>query len=90
MLYFSGSGISVPQLRSYTKIREDMLSKVKEGKYLLGELVVPKSFVKTFLTNQGEILKKEFTIHARRIPLLDLRRKIFEDHKRLGIFSFIL
>ena len=78
------SGISHPAPRPYRHLQKDMIDKVNSKEYLLGELVEPKSFEK-FVLVDGEIVKRTFTIHARRIPFKDIRKKIFEEHKKKGI-----
>ena len=62
-----------------------MISKVKSGEYLLGELVEPKSYDKLVVQGDGTIVKKSFVVRARRIPLDLIREKIFKEHRMLGM-----
>ena len=78
----------MPAPRSYQKIKEEMLKKVESGEYLLGELVAPKEMTKLVLTNDGEIKKVKFVISARRIPMNQIRKRIYEEHKLLGMNNF--
>ena len=61
-----------------------MVKNAEDGTYLLGELVEPKTYYKLVLDSNGTISKIPFTVHAQRIPLRDLRRKIFNEHKKAG------
>ena len=62
-----------------------MVKLVKEGVYLIGELIEPKTFLKIVLSPDGDISTETFVVEGRKIPLVDLRKRIFEEHKRLGI-----
>ena len=59
---------------------------VKSGKYQLGDLIIPKTF-KKFCIDQsnGKIVEKEYTICGRKIPMDNIRKKLFEKHKKLQI-----
>ena len=61
-----------------------MVKIVEVGTYLLGKLVEPKTYYKLVLDSNGTISKTPFTVHARRIPLRDLMRKIFNEYKEAG------
>ena len=78
-----GTGISVPQQRTYSKIKEEMAGLVDNGTFLLGELVEGKVFTKTIATPEG-ILQNDFIIHARRISLDDIRVRLYNEHLNLG------
>ena len=66
------------------------MNKVNNGEFLLGELVEPKSYERFILTSDNKVIKKSFTIHARRIPLKEIRIKLFEKHKTQGnVFIFL-
>ena len=71
--------------RSYKKLKKDMDENVKSGKYLLGELIEPKEYKKFILNTDGKINEVTYTISGRKIPLVDIRRKLYNDHLKLGI-----
>ena len=62
-----------------------MMMKVESGEYLLGDLVEPKTFIKSVLDHSGNITQTTYTVCARRIPLDTLRIRIYKEHKKLGI-----
>lgn len=76
--------MSVPVQRSYRNIRNEMIEKVNNKEYLLGELVEPKTHEKFVLTADGSVVKKTFTTEARRIPLKEIRERLFTEHKKKG------
>lgn len=80
-----GSGISIPMPRPYSKIREDMLQNVRDGKNNLGQLIESKSFKKFRLDTSGTLIESIYTIAGRKIALLDIRKKLYFEHKKKGI-----
>lgn len=90
LLTLGSSGVSVPIPRSYRKIKNDLVKEVEKGVYLLGDLIEPKTYQKLVLDKGGNIVKESFTVHARKIPLRDIRKKIFETHKKHGMNLKIL
>lgn len=61
-----------------------MIKNVENGRYLLGELIVPKTYKKVQVLN-GVICEKEYQIFGRRIDLREIRKKIYIEHQKLGI-----
>ena len=52
---------------------------------MLGELIEPKTFIKIFIKPTGEIVEERVTVEGRRIPLVELRRRMFLEHRKQGI-----
>jgi len=76
--------------RPYKDLKKEMVDKVNNGDFLLGELVEQKSYERFILTSENKVIKKSFTIHARRIPPKEIRIKLFEKHKTQGnVFIFL-
>ena len=74
----------MPKPRSYEEIRKDLQLGIKEGKYLLGELIEPKKYKKYSLVN-GKVEEIDFTVSGRKIPLNEIRRKLYLNHLKSGI-----
>ena len=48
-------------------------SKIESGEYILGEMIVPQTYKKVVLTEDGTIKTELFTVSGRKIPLSDIR-----------------
>ena len=72
---------------AYKELRKEMAERVRSGEYLLGDLVEGKKYTRLVLVD-GEIIRKEFLIEARRIPMEEIRVRIFKEHQELGLKSF--
>ena len=57
---------------------------IEDGTYQLGELVEPQTYSKLVVMPDGRIEKKMFTLEGRRIPLEEIRHRIYNDHVELG------
>ena len=86
IFYALDSSISVPTPPCYKKVREELIRLVEEGAYLLGELIEPKTFRRFVIGQDGEITTEIFEVEGRKISLVDVRERIFQEHKRLGNF----
>ena len=84
-----GTGVSIPSPRCYSKLHEELLKCIEEGKYVLGELIEPKTYTKVVLDSNDELNLKTFTVHGR-IPLDEICERIFHEHQELGIFEIEL
>lgn len=54
--------MSIPIPRRYKNIQKDMLDGVQSGRYLLGELIEPKTYKKFMLDKTGEVKEVEYTV----------------------------
>ncbi|KAL9977591.1 hypothetical protein ACROYT_G015012 [Oculina patagonica] len=80
-----GGDISVPVLRTNKEIKETLKDKLDSGEYIIGELVVPKKYRKLVLKSDGSLQEVEFTVSARKIPLLEIRKWELQRCEDLGI-----
>ena len=60
-------------------------SKVESGEYVLGEMIVPQTFKKVTLTKEGHLQTETFTVSGRKIPLLEIRKRMLKEHESLEI-----
>ena len=61
-------------------------SKVESGEYVPGpEIIVPQTFKKVTLTKEGHFKTETFTVSDRKIPLLEIRKRMLKEHESLGI-----
>ena len=51
-------------------------SKIESGEYVLGDTIVPQTYKKVVLTEDGTIKTEFFTVSGRKIPLSDIRERI--------------
>ena len=72
--------------RAHKHLKDDIESKIESGEYVLGDLVEPKTYTRLVLVD-GVITKKSFTVGARRIPLEEIRIRIYKEHRELGMIS---
>ena len=70
--------------RPYSHLKKDLLKKIETGEILIGELIQPKTYVRIKL-EKGQLIKEVVEIHGRKLPLDEIRKRIFEEHKSLGI-----
>ena len=73
--------ISVPMDPTPQQVAADLISKVEEGKYTLGELVVPIKFKKIVVTKDGDVKEEEFSLCGRKDRLINIRQNLYERHK---------
>ena len=64
-----------------------MLKGVESGRYVLGDLIEPKTFRKYKLSSDGSIVSEEYTVHGRKIPLKKIRETLFSDHLKEGLWN---
>ena len=71
--------------RAYKHVKDEIVERIEKGEYLLGDLVMGKSYSKLVMVD-GDIQEKTFTIEGRRIPLEEIRMRIYKEHQELGNF----
>ena len=77
----------MPMPKCYSHIRKQLLDKIERGEILLGELIEPKTYIRVKL-EEGKLVKETFQVHGRKLPLDEIRLRIFNEHKALGILVF--
>ena len=71
--------ISIPTEVTNENIKKRLKEKIKHGSYLIGNLIVPQSFERVILRD-NTIIVDEVVVHGRKIPMTEIRKKIFKDH----------
>ena len=75
-------GVSIPVKQTNEQISMKLKEEILEGKYSIGELIVPCVFKKCFVTQEG-LKWEEFAVEGRKNSLKFLREKFFSTHKAL-------
>ena len=70
----------VPIEQSNIKVIQTLAEDIANGKYNVGVMITPQDFKTTKLVN-GEIQEEKYSVHGRKIPLLDIRKEMFEKHQ---------
>ena len=79
-LRLPGNDISVPVHTAPDTIKQQVDDMIKSGEFMLGEQCNPNTIEKVTIKN-GQIKKDISTVYGRKIPLIDLRRKLLEKHE---------
>lgn len=83
-------GIPFPMQRPSSFFKEQIREQVKSGEVVNGTPVVPTSVVSfTYDKANNEVVETASTVCARKIPLLDIRKKLLEQHEELNIVKSI-
>ena len=72
--------ISMPSDDSAETIRSELKQDITDGKYLIGEPIIPKEYTKLALKD-GEIQETTFSVYGRKIPLTVIRRQRLEKER---------
>ena len=70
----------VPVEQSNIKVKKELAEKIADGTYNVGVLITPQNFKTTKLVD-GEIKEEQYFVHGRKIPLIDIRKEMFEKHQ---------
>ena len=80
-----GGEISAPVPRTSKALRDTLRQKIADGEYLLGEIITPKCYKKLSLHPDGTLKKEYFWVSGRKIPLLEIRKRLLEEHEKEGL-----
>ena len=80
-----GGQITTPVPRTNPAIRETLKSKIMNGEYRLGEIITPRRYKKLMLHPDGTLKEEYFTASGRKIPLLEIRKTLLEEHEKEGL-----
>ena len=80
-----GGEITTPVPRTSQALRDTLRQKITNGEYLLGEIISPKCYKKLSLNPDGTLKEEYFWVSGRKIPLLDIRKRLLEQHEREGL-----
>ena len=78
----NNSRISIPTEPTIEEVKRELNLNLQEGKYTMGELIVPITFKKCVLTD-GVLKYEEFEVRGRKTPLREIRRTLYKKHKSL-------
>ena len=80
-----GGQITTPVPRTTAAIRETLKSKIMNGEYRLGEIITPRRYKKLLLHPDGTLKEEYFTVSGRKVPLLEIRKILLEEHEKEGL-----
>ena len=66
-------------------IRETSRKQIENGEYCLGQIIAPKSYQKLTLDANCTLNKECFTGSDRKIPLVEIRKNLLDNHEQLGL-----
>lgn len=81
-LRMQGGEVSVPTHKTVERIKEDWQKMIESGELTLGEPCYPHT-IKKYRVKDGEIQATETVVYGRKIPLLQIRKKLLEKHKSI-------
>ena len=81
-----GTSVSMSCDITNAKVRENLALKITDGTYTVGEMIVLQKFQKLIINGKSTEFK-EFEIAGRKVPLIDLRRKQYNNKKMFTGFS---
>ena len=80
-----GGQITTPVPRTNAAIRETLRTKIVNGKYRLVEIITPQCYKKLMLHPDDTLKEEYFTVSGRKIPLLEIRKVLLEEHEKEGL-----
>ena len=80
-----GGEIITPVPRTNAALQETLRAKIRAGEYRLGEIIAPKRYKKLMLQPDGTLKTEYFTVNGRKIPLLEIRKALLEEHEKEGL-----
>ena len=72
--------MAVPVKESNSKVQKKLAKEISDGVYNIGVLITPQEFRATKL-KEGELTEEIFSVHGRKMPLLDIRKEMLEKHE---------
>lgn len=81
-LRMPGVGISVPTHPTVQAISEEWSNMISRGELTLGEPCHPQT-ISRLSVKTGELKKTEHTVYGRKIPLIDIRRRLLAKQEHL-------
>lgn len=58
---------------------------IVNGKYRLVEIITPQCYKKLMLHPDDTLKEEYFTVSGRKIPLLEIRKVLLEEHEKEGL-----
>ena len=63
------------------QVKRELISQIRDGKYTMGELIVPCIFKKCYVSNNGILCWKEFAVEGRKIALVPYLESYYKTVK---------
>lgn len=80
-----GSETMMPLPPANDQLRKEIKMKIESGEYVLGELIVPRKYTKFVVKEDGTLKPECFTVSGRKIPLMEIRKRLLQKHQALGL-----
>ena len=80
-----GSRLSMPMPPPAKIERQRLQDRIEKGEFMLGEEVVEQENVQFKVTSDSDIVATQTKFSARKIPLLEIRKKILAKHEKMGL-----
>ena len=77
-------GITMPMKKPSAFYKNKLSEEIEKGVILIGEEVVEKNS-EYFKIDNGKVITASTQTHARKIPLLDVRKRLLQKHEELGL-----
>ena len=84
-----GSRLTVPMPPPATTERKKLTEREESGEFTLGDEVVEQEYTHFYVTPQAEIAATQSKISARRITLVDIRKKLLRKQCSMQTFEAI-
>lgn len=68
-----------------SKEKEKLKQWIDQGEFMLGREAVEREYTHFSVTPESELVTKNRTVTARKIPLRDIREKCLRKHETLGL-----
>ena len=73
--------ISIPQEEDNFKVKDKVRKMIIDGKIIIGDLIVPKTFQRNIL--QGNVvINDEYIVEGRKVPFDYIRSSLLERHEK--------
>ena len=76
-----GGEISIPSMPTTIEITNEKVKLIESGELSIGEPCSPYMLMKSVVSKDGNIMQKQVQIYGRKIPLLDIRERLMEQHE---------
>ena len=85
-LRLPGGEISYPTHKTVAAQKSTINQKIENKEILIGELIVPTQFMRFVVDKTTKMITKSmFTLHGRKISMLDIRTKMLREQEQAGI-----
>ena len=79
-----GGKVSFPTYQPLKKQKEQVQERIDSGEICIGKEICPTSYSR-YTAHEGEIRQDNIQVNARKIPLIEIRKKLLDKHEELGL-----